>query len=72
MSKKPDGVRLVAVSLCIRRIIGEGWLKAIASDRLAEFFHPFQFGVGSGKGGESVAWAVKLVVVLVERCATCF
>ena len=52
--------RPIAVSLCIRRVIGQGLLEAVGSQTLASFFSPFQFGVGIKNGIESLAWSLKL------------
>ena len=60
LSKEGGGIRPIAISLCIRRIISASLLRALPSDSLSSFFLPHQFGVAVKNGVETVSWSVRV------------
>jgi hypothetical protein len=67
LPKIPSGIRPIAVSLCIRRIISSSILNVIPSARISAFFLPFQFGVGAKNGVETIAHTIRIASSLASK-----
>ena len=64
-------LRHIAISLCIRRIIGDALLQLIVSSRLCFFFEPLQFGIAVKHGAETHSrLAVKAETEMKKRASS--